>query len=480
MFVMLRARSIGHHHRMPPIKREIERPSGGDSRVTSDLPPGVRWPSVVQTVVMMWFNERWVRWCSRRFDSMVTVRLFGAGEFVLVWDPGLLKELFTADRDVVRAGEAAAGVLGRTAPSSLLTIDGERHLRMRRLMSAPFHGQAVRQYRELIAGLTAAEVQRWPVGEEFAVQPRMQAIALEVILRAVIGIRDQRRMVGLRSLLPQMAQASAIPLMAETKHPWIAEGRIGARLPWVRARRAADVLLYEEIAAHRADPDDRQDILALLMAARDEHDRPLTDQELRDQLVTLLLAGQETTATALAWCFERLVRHPATLARLKAKLDSDDGDAYLDAVIHETLRVRPPIDGAWRKLAGPLELGGYRMPAGTLVVASFTMAHASEAFAQPDQFYPERFLDQPPPAYAWIPFGGGPRRCIGASFAVMEMKTILRTVLQHVELRAPTQKPERRIRAQRITTFPARGGRVIVTSRNQSPDRPTPQADAAG
>ena len=232
------------------------------------------------------------------------------------------------------------------------------------------------------------------------------------------------------------------------------------------------MLLYEEIAAHRSDPDGREDVLAGLMAARDENGEPLTDEELRDQLVTLLIAGQETTSTALAWCFERLLRHPAVLARLEQELADGESDAYLDAVVKETLRVRPPLDGVWRKLTAPLELGGDLLPAGTIVSVTIISVHLSKVFPDAERFRPERFLEQPPPSYALIPFGGGSRRCIGASFALMEMKAILRTVLERVELCAPTQKPERAVRTQRITTVPARGGRVLVTSRRPLPPGP--------
>jgi cytochrome P450 len=437
----------------------------GGSTLTLGLPPGTGWPSIMQTVAMLWFMDRWLRRGYRRSDSPVTVKVLGLGEVVSVWDPELIKQLFTGDSDVLHAGEANARVLGRIAPSSLLALDGEGHVRMRRLLSPPFHGEAVRRYGELVGELATAEVRRWPVGEEFSIYPRMQAIALEVILRAVIGVRDPVRMARLRKLLPKMAGASALAFAVEARNSRLADGWIGARLSWVRARREAEVLLYEEIAAHRRDPDGREDILAGLMAARDENGEPLTDEELRDQLVTLLIAGQETTATALAWCFERLLRHPAVLARLERELAGDDGEAYLDAVINETLRVRPPLDGVWRKLTVPLELGGYLLPAGTTVSVTIISAHRSKAFPDAERFRPERFLGQPPPSYALIPFGGGSRRCIGASFARMEMKTILRTVLERVELRAPTQKPERAVRTRRITTVPARGARVISTVR---------------
>jgi cytochrome P450 len=438
--------------------------------VTPGLPPASWWPSFAQTIAALWFTERYARWGVRNFDSPRTHRLIVLGDYVSVWDPQQIKELFTADRELVRAGEANARALGHVVPSSLLVLDGERHVRMRRVMSPPFHGDAVRKYEETIAELATTEVRRWPVGETFAIHPRMQAIALEVILQAVIGVRDPARLARLRSLLPRVAQASILTYIAETSHPRFADSRIGAQLPWLRARREADTLLYEEIAAHRADPDGREDVLALLIAARDENGEPLSDAELRDQLSTLLIAGQETTATALAWCFERLLRHPAALDRLIEEIDNDDGDAYLGAVINETLRVRPPLDGASRKLSAPVQIGGYLLPAGTMVVASIVGAHLSDIYPQPEQFRPERFLDQPLSPYTLIPFGGGPRRCIGASFALMEMKTILRIVLRQVDLRAPTQKSERPVRTRRFTTYPARGGRVVVTSRRHTPD----------
>ncbi len=458
----MRQRSVDGAKAAAPQRRE------GD--VAPGLPPASRWPSLAQTIAVLWFTERYVRWGLRHFDSPRRHRLVVLGDYVAVWDPQQIKELFTADRELVRAGEANARALGHVVPSSLLVLDGERHVRMRRVMSPPFHGDAVSKYEETIAELAAAEVRKWPVGEVFAIHPRMQTIALEVILRAVIGVRDPTRMARLRSLLPRVAKASILVYMAETSHPRFADSRIGTQLPWLRARREADTLLYEEIAAHRADPDGREDVLALLIAARDENGEPLSDAELRDQLSTLLIAGQETTATALAWCFERLLRHPAALKRLVEEIDSDDGNGYLGAVINETLRVRPPLDGASRKLSAPVQIGGYLLPAGTMVVASIVGAHLSDIYPQPEQFRPERFLDQPPPPYTLIPFGGGPRRCIGASFALMEMKTILRIVLRQVALRAPTQKSERPVRTRRLTTYPARGGRVVVTSRRHTPD----------
>jgi cytochrome P450 len=246
----------------------------------------------------------------------------------------------------------------------------------------------------------------------------------------------------------------------------MADNVLGSHLPWISARREADELLYEEIAAHRARPVGRADVLALLIAAAGDDGRALNDQELRDQLATLLVAGHDTTATALAWCFERLVHNPRTLRRLEEEvIGGGEEDGYLDAVVNETLRVRPVIDAALRRLTRPAELAGYSLPAGTFVAASILGVQVSEAFERPQEFRPERFLKRPAQPYTLIPFGGGAHRCVGASFAVMEMKTIVRTVIERVELRAAFPRSERPVRWRRFTVMPARGGRVIATPR---------------
>lgn len=432
---------------------------------SSALPPGLRWPAIVQSLAVMFFTESLVRYDLRRFDGLMTFRTLGFGEMVVVWEPALIKQVFTGDPDVLRAGEANARIVGAASPNSVLALDGERHLRMRRLLSPSFHGEAVRKYRSLVAEITAAEIERWPVGEVFSIHERLQTITLEVILRTVIGVSDAGQRERLRGPLARSLGASAIAFLAEGAYPALASSAIGRRLPWLRARRHADRLLYEEIAAHRAEPDGRQDILALLIAARDEDGRGLSDQELHDQLLTLLTAGHETSASTLAWCFERLLRHPQALAHVKEELDRGEDDRYLEAAINETLRVRPVTDAVWRKLAAPLELGGYQLPAGTTVAVSILGVQLSDAYPDSEQFRPERLLDQQPPRYTLIPFGGGTRRCIGASFAMMEMKTILRTVLERVELRAPTHRGERPNRWRRFTTTPNRGARVIVTAK---------------
>jgi cytochrome P450 family 135 len=429
------------------------------------LPPGLRWPAALQWLVMVSrfeaFNVR-----LRRFGTLATLRFPGLGTIVSVADPQLIKQLFTGDRDVLHAGEANAPLAAVLGGNSVLLLDGEQHLQRRRMLLPPFHGEAVRGYAGVVAQITEDEVRRWPRGSEFAIWPRMQAITLEVIMRVVIGVRDERRLASLRTLLLGVQQNSIYAVVAEGARPGVSESRLGRRLPWVRARLKAERVLDQEIATHRQQPDGRDDILALLIAARDDHGRPLSDAELRGELLTLLIAGYETTSTALAWCFERLVRHAGVLARLQRELAEDDGEAYLEAVINETLRSRPVIDSVQRRLTAELAIGGYRIPAGTTVAPAIVGVQLDpDVFEDPHAFRPERFLDRPLAPYTLIPFGGGSRRCIGASFAVMEIKTVLRTVLTQIQLQPSSSKPEKPRRGRRIATFPARGARVIVIDR---------------
>jgi cytochrome P450 len=429
------------------------------------MPPGLRWPAALQWLAMVCrFDALDAR--LRRFGSLVTLRLPGLGAIVAVSDPQLIKQVFTGDREVMRAGEAnapLAAVLGR---NSVLLVDGEQHLQRRRALLPAFHGEMVGTYVELVTQVTEEELRRWPRSVEFAIWPGMQAITLEVILRAVFGVRDERRRSRLRPLLLRVQRNSIYGVLAEGARPGLSESRLARRLPWVRARLQAERVIDEEIAAHRECPEGRDDVLALLMAVRDQDGRALTDAELRGELLTLLTAGYETTSTTLAWCFERLVRHPHVLARLERELADDGGHEYLDAVINETLRCRPVIDSVQRKLAAEHEIGGYRIPAGTILAPSIVGVQCSdELYEDPRAFRPERMLEGPPAPYTLIPFGGGARRCIGASFAMMEMRTVLRTVLARVQLQASAAAPERPTRGRRVATFPARGARVVLSDR---------------
>jgi cytochrome P450 len=419
---------------------------------------------VLQTILWGVVPVALSRYCRRRYGDIFTLRTLAIGDVVALADPAVVKEVFAADREVFRAGEANAVMGPLVGRHSLLLLDGERHLHQRRMMLPPFHGEAVRGYEQLIEEIAAAEIERWPVGKELALRPYMQAIALEVILRAVIGVRDPQRLERLRRQLPRLLSVSLTTMWALWARPKLADNPLVCRLSALRYRAEVDRLLYEEIAAHRADPGGREDILASLISARDEHGRLLSDVELRDQIITLLLAGHETTATALAWCLERLLRHPACMERLRSELSEGGDGSYLEAVVNETLRVRPVLDAVWRKLGADAEVAGYSLPGGTTVMPSIVLVQSGSAFAHADEFRPERMLEGSPPPYTLIPFGGGPRRCIGASFAMLEIKTILRVVLESLELRADRPREER-TRVRNITLVPARGARAIVDSK---------------
>jgi cytochrome P450 len=403
----------------------------------------------------------YIRWYHRRFGAVASSRFPGIGLTIHIADPELVKSVFTADPAVFHAGEANATVLEPTVGSnSLLTLDEAPHMRQRKLLLPSFHGDRVSRWGETIRAIAERDMETWPVGKAFTLREHTQRIALDVILRAVFGVRDPERFRRAQVLVGNFAQrAHAITLFRFARHS------LGPWSPWSRfkrARAALDSFLYEEIALRRAAADiaERDDVLSLLLQATDEDGQPMTDQELRDELVTVIGAGHETTATALAWAFERLLRNPEVLERLKASLA--DGDAYLDATIKETLRVRPVITDAARRLTRGIELAGYEIPAGAMVMPSIAAIHFREdLYPDPDAFRPERFLEHAPESYAWIPFGGGVRRCIGASFAQFEMRVIMRAILERAELRAAAQAAERP-RVRNITVAPAHGCRVLL------------------
>jgi cytochrome P450 family 135 len=440
------------------------------------FPPGPRIPSLLQAAMVTaspygWMVRRW-----RRYGDVFSSRFPIFGRVVYVADPALVKEVFTGDPTAFHAGEANTLALGDAlGEHSLLTLDENRHMSQRKLLLPPFHGESVRRYVRVMAEATGREVGTWPVGKEIELRPRMQAITLEVILRAVFGVRDDARMDLFRERIPPLGETTSAL-------NWIPpfDRDLGGITPAAKFRKAlaaVDELIYAEIADRRAAGDDRKaslrtghdpvlaqdergDVLSLLLRAQHEDGSPMTDTELRDELMTLLTAGHETTATGLAWAFERLLRTPDVLDRLTSSLDDDD---YVDAVVKETLRVRPVIVDVARKLTRDTEIGGWRLPAGTLVLPAIAVLHKrSDLYDEPEEFRPERWLDGAPESYAWIPFGGGVRRCIGASFAQTEMRTVLREVLRRVRLRATTPRPERGV-VRHVTVIPGRGARAFVS-----------------
>jgi cytochrome P450 len=424
-------------------------------------PPEVPLPRALQTARFIFrpiaFFERY----RRELGDTFAARLLGPGDVVFVSDPESVKRLFGADRVNTIAPGRNIVLRPLLGPQSLLLQEGEEHLRRRKLMLPPFHGERMRAYESTIAEVTEAELGRWPTGTEFALHPGMQAITLEVILRAVFGVEDAERRRELRDGLVAILAESASPAAIGLVVPAL------RRLPHYRDFNAlverTDELLAAEIAERRADSGlaERDDILSLLIAARFDDGSAMSDSELRDQLMTLLLAGHETTATGLAWTFDLLLHRPDALERLLDELEGDE-DEYLDAVIAESLRLRPVVPITGRLLREPVALGGYDLDPGTPVLVAIYVAHTNpDVYPDPFAFLPERFLDGKPETYSWIPFGGGTRRCIGAAFAQMEMRVVLRTALRSMRLTPARPEHERPVR-RNVTLSPRDGTRVLA------------------
>jgi cytochrome P450 len=437
------------------------------------LPPGPRRPAAAQVLGWAMRPCGFLDACQRRYGDTFTLRLLGFGErgfsdAVFLADPAAIKAVFTAGPDTLRVGELRAPMAPMFGSGSILLLDGAEHMRQRKLLLPPFHGARIASYGELITAATERELESWPLHRSFPLQPRMQAITFEVIMRAVFGLDDAERRAEVGGPLRRALDMVANPLSEILMGLPGRIGPINVRAGFERAVAEADARLLAEIARRRADPalGERGDILALLLQARDEDGEPMTDRELRDELVTLLLAGHETTATGLAWAFDYLFHDPRALERLSDDCRHDgDGEEYLDAVVREVLRLRPPIAFVDRRLTAPLGLDGYRLPAGTIVAPCIYLAHRRpDLYPEPSSFRPERFLEHPPETYSWLPFGGGVRRCVGASFAAFEMSVVLRTILRRARLRTASERPESATR-RAIVLAPRRGTRAILTER---------------
>jgi cytochrome P450 len=425
--------------------------------------PGPRWPALAQAAAFYSRPIPFVRAMRRRYGPNFRIDLPPFGETAYVADPAAIKQVFTAG-DAVHAGEANWILRPLLGDRSVLVLDGDDHLAQRRMLLPAFHGDAVRRYADLVDEIAAADVAHWPRREPFAVRHHTQAITLEVIMRAVIGLHDPERLARLRRTLIRLVDVRDLDVVMFLLWPGFARTRAARHIAPYSVRRKVDELLDEEIRDRRA-RGDGVDVLSLLVAARDENGAALTDQELRDEIITLLVAGHETTATALAWALERLSRHPDVLERLVAEIDAGETDEYLDAVCRETLRVRPVIQDVMRRIKRPIEVAGARIEPGAMAMPAIAVAHLEEdVYPDADSFRPERFLDNKPGTYTWLPFGGGTRRCIGASFALMEMKTVLAAVLRRVEV-GTTSAPGERARIKHVTLVPDRGGRIAVRDR---------------
>ena len=402
---------------------------------------------------------------ARRYGDMFTLRITNEGTWVFVSHPDAVKQVFTGDPRLLHAGEANVVLLPVLGSHSVLLLDDDAHMAQRKLMLPSFHGERMRGYEQTMADVAAREIERWPAGVPVRAWPTMQAITLEVIMRTVFGVRDSERVERLGEVLrASLAWAAEPRRMAQLA--LLGPRRIAERGTLRAALEPTDALIYEEIRARRDAPDlaERDDVLSLLLQARHDDGTAMTDKELRDELMTLLVAGHETSATALAWALEALTHHPAALERLRDEVDAGE-DAYLDAVVKETLRLRPVIALVLRRLIEPMEIGGRLLPAGVNVAPCIYLMHRRpDVYDEPRAFRPERFLEKPPGTYTWIPFGGGVRRCLGASFAQFEMKVVLRELVSRLDMRAARAEPERRVR-RAIVFAPHRGGEVVVTRR---------------
>jgi cytochrome P450 len=425
------------------------------------LPPAPRIPKLLQGVGFVAAREKSAAAMAERYGSAFTLRLPIFGETVVISDPALIKDLFTTNTDLV----ARAGVLGEMfGPGSTFSLDGTTHRERRKLLVPPFHGKRMASYEGIIEEEVLRETATWPEGREFETMPSMMRITLNAILRTVFGA-EGAALDELRELLPPMVlNASRLAVM-----PPIVRRDFGSWSPggkFTSHRERYDDVIRRLISNIRRDPafGERNDVLALMLQARYEDGSPISDGHIADELLTLLAAGHETTATTLAWAVERLRRHPRLLARLTAEADAG-GSELRQATIWEVQRTRPVINGTARLAKTRIRLGEWVIPERHAILASISLAHASEQnFPDAAAFNPDRFVGNPPDNYAWIPYGGGVRRCIGAAFANMEMDVTLRTLLREFEF-GTTYAPGERLHSRGVATAPARGGRGVVYRR---------------
>jgi cytochrome P450 len=429
--------------------------------------------------------------CQARYGDMFTLKVANEGTWVMTSDPDVVKQVFTGDPRLLHAGEGNRVLLPILGPNSVLLLDDDQHLSQRKLLLPPFHGKRMQRYGELMSQLAAQEIERWPLGQPYPLRPRMQAVTLEIILQTVFGESDGPRHEHLRDELRRLLDLASSPLRTLAIVA-LGPNRLGRMRSFQRDMARLDRPIYDVIAARRAEGDlsQREDIMSLLMQAT--HDdtpdggtggSPMSDRELRDELVTLLVAGHETTANALSWAVERLCRHPAKLERLRQELSVGE-NTYMQAVVQETLRLRPVISIVLRRLVEPMELGGRMLPAGVSIAPSIHLVHRRpDVYPQPHEFRPERFIEadggKAPGTYTWIPFGGGVRRCLGGAFAQFEMEAVLRELVLRRTL-APARAKSERVYRRTITETPRHDAEVVLgLPADPGPAAPRPEAVTA-
>jgi len=426
------------------------------------LPPGPRMPRALQTAIWsrqaQWFLEQG----RARFGPMFSIRIAYEGDWVVLADPELVKKVFTGDPKVFHAGEGNQILRPILGDNSVLVLDEKPHMSQRKLLLPPFHGERMQAYGEKMTEIAAREIDSWPTGVPYKLRPRMQAITLEIIIETVFGVHDGARMEPLREALRDFLDLTTNPRLLL---PVLLVGpdRVKSIPAFRRRVQRVDELIAREIGERRGAEDlaERDDVLSLMLQASHEDGSPMSDSEIRDELLTLLVAGHETTATALSWAMERLTRHPEKLERLRAEVIDGEED-YLTATIQETLRLRPVISIVVRRLTEAVELGGYELPAGAGVTPCIHLIHRDPGiYPDPERFLPERFIDNPPGTYTWIPFGGGVRRCLGAAFAQFEMAVVLRELVRRHQIEPANPASERNYR-RAITETPRHDAEVVL------------------
>jgi cytochrome P450 len=438
------------------------RASTGGLGAVKGLPPGPRMPRVLQTAIWsreaQWFLEQG----RARFGPMFSIKIAYEGDWVVLADPELVKQVFTGDPKVFHAGEGNQILRPILGDNSVLVLDEKPHMSQRKLLLPPFHGERMQAYGEKMAEIAAREIDSWPTGVPYKLRPQMQAITLEIIIETVFGVHDGERMEPLREALRDFLDLTTNPMLLAPVL-LIGPDRVKSIPAFRRRVERVDALIAGEIGERRSAEDlgERDDVLSLMLQARHEDGSLMSDAEIRDELLTLLVAGHETTATALSWAMERLTRHPEKLERLRAEVLAGEDD-YLTATIQETLRLRPVISIVVRRLTEAVELGGYELPAGAGVTPCIHLIHRDPGiYPDPDRFLPERFLDNPPGTYTWIPFGGGVRRCLGAAFAQFEMAVVLRELVRRHQI-APASPADERNYRRAITETPRHDAEVVL------------------
>ena len=443
--------------------------------MNSSLPPGPPYPSPIQFLAF-WTRplaslERW----RRRYGKRFTMRLPFTSPFVILTDPDEVKQIYTAPPDVLHPGEGARVLMPVVGWNSVILLDEDRHMEQRKLILPAFHGERMERLEDLVTRVTEDEIASWGTEANGGLHPRLQHLTMEIILRAVFGLDPGPRLDALRTHLTDFLAFGDKPITMippgddATMNDWLMRllNTAGPLKGFLDLREETDRLIFEQIEERRAAGDeDRDDVLAMLLAARHEDGSEMSQEELRDELVTLLVAGHETTASSLAWAFERLSREPDALGKLRAEIDEGESDDYILATIHETLRHRPVLPNtAPRMVKKPIEVGGIRYEPGVSLVANaYLIHHDPDIYPDPYAFRPERFLGTKPGTYTWIPFGGGRRRCIGSSFAMLEMRIVIRELIRAYDLQPDGLGPELP-RRRNITVTPGRGSRVGLTRR---------------